>query len=74
MTQVGKREFALHTSKYLNHVEKTGQELLITDRKKPVLRIVPVEEKTFASLKGLLTKIQFKEDVNAPAFPPIDQW
>lgn len=72
--KVGKREFSNHTSKYLNRVERTGEELLITDRKKTVLKIVPVERKTLTSLRGLFKKIKIKGDINDPVFLPFDKW
>lgn len=72
--KVGKREFSNHTSKYLTLVQKTGQEITITERNLPVLKLVPIEKKTFASLKGILKDVKIKGDINDPVFPPFDKW
>jgi antitoxin (DNA-binding transcriptional repressor) of toxin-antitoxin stability system len=71
---VGKREFLLHTSKYLHWVEETKEELVVTHRNKPVLRVVPSEPKTASSLRGFLRSIEVEGDINAPVLPPLDQW
>jgi prevent-host-death family protein len=71
---VGKREFLLHTSEYLHWVEATKEELVITHRNKPVLRIVPSEPQKVSSLRGFLRSVEVKGDINAPVLPPLDQW
>ncbi len=71
---VGKREFSNHTSKYLTLVQKSGQEITITERNQPVLRLVPIEKKTFASLRGLFSGPIDMDELNKPEFPPFDKW
>jgi antitoxin (DNA-binding transcriptional repressor) of toxin-antitoxin stability system len=55
--------------KYFRQVEQTGQELIVTDHRKPVLKIVPIKQpgltavEAFSDLRG---KINYFEDVNTP--------
>jgi len=45
--------FKLHASKFFREVEQTGKELIITDRGRPVLKLVPYTEKPEIWLKPL---------------------
>ena len=54
-------------------IEASGNELIVTDHNKPVLRIVPIKEKStvddlFDSLQG---KVVYLEDINSPT---VDEW
>jgi prevent-host-death family protein len=42
---ISKSKFKPRVLHYLREVENTGKELIITDRGKPVIRIVPYSEK-----------------------------
>lgn len=60
---------------YFRSVEKTGEELIVTDNRKPVLKVVPFEkkislDKLFADLRG---KMKVNGDINEPA-SKIDDW
>lgn len=74
MITVGKREFTLGTSKYLKQAQEMGEEIVITHQKKPVLKLVPLNQKTIKDLRGLITQIEEVEAVTEPVFPPYDQW
>lgn len=55
------------------HLEASGEELIVTDQGKPVLKIVPIKQKTtvlelFGDLPGRVT---YLEDVNTPT---LDEW
>ena len=50
------------------HVEQTGEELIVTDHSKPVLKVIPiykdlVPENVFGDLAGKLIE---HEDINTP--------
>ncbi len=54
-------------------IEASGQELIVTDHGKPVLRIVPIKEKktvdeVFGEYYG---RVVYHEDINTPT---IDEW
>ena len=55
------------------NVEATGEELIVIDRGKPVLRILPIREK--ASVSQLFSDLQgqvlYHEDVDTPT---VDEW
>ena len=58
---------------YFREIEKTGEELIITDRNKPVLRVVPFKPKKnlaqlFADSRG---KVVYGEESNLPT---SDEW
>ncbi len=54
-------------------VEESGEELIITDHGKPVLKITPIKHK--ATVAGLFGDVQgqvtYLEDINTPT---IDEW
>jgi antitoxin (DNA-binding transcriptional repressor) of toxin-antitoxin stability system len=54
-------------------IEASGDELIVTDRGKPVLKIVPVIEKgTVAELFGdIQGRVIYHEDIDTPI---IDEW
>jgi antitoxin (DNA-binding transcriptional repressor) of toxin-antitoxin stability system len=58
---------------YFRRIEETGEELIVTDNNRPVLRIVPIRARTsaaevFADVRGRVT---YGEDVLAPT---TDEW
>ena len=57
--QVSKSEFKAKALEYLRQVEASGEELIVTDRGNPVVRIVPVrhsEPDARGRLRGALLK------------------
>jgi antitoxin (DNA-binding transcriptional repressor) of toxin-antitoxin stability system len=54
-------------------LEASGEELIVTDHDKPVLKIVPIKQKAtvaelFGDLQGLVT---YLEDINTPS---LEEW
>jgi antitoxin (DNA-binding transcriptional repressor) of toxin-antitoxin stability system len=49
-------------------LEATGKELIVTDRDRPVLKIVPIQQKTSVTdLFGpFLGQVTYYEDINSP--------
>ena len=74
MVIIGKREFTLHSSKYIKRVEETGEELIITHQNEPRLKIIPLHPKTIKNLAGTITRIKIEGDINDPVLPPLDRW
>ena len=73
MITISKSELKTHMLRVFREIEASGEELIVTDRNRPVLRIQPIAakksvEEAFGSSKGHLV---FHEDVNAPT---IDEW
>lgn len=78
-----KRELPKHVSKgvlksrmleYFREVERTGKELIVTDHRKPVLKIVPLERKpksTESIFKPYRHRIIYREDITNPT---TDEW
>ncbi len=52
-TSISKSQFKPRSLEYFRRVEKTGEELVITDHGKPVLKITPYEEDPKACLRSL---------------------
>lgn len=69
MNTVSKGVLKAQMLKYFRQVEQTGQELIVTDHRKPVLKIVPLKqtkltmEEAFSGLRG---KVNYFEDINTP--------
>jgi prevent-host-death family protein len=50
---VSRSQFKARALEYFRRVERTGEELIITDRGRPVLKIVPYREDPEAALRVL---------------------
>ena len=73
--QVAKGVLKAKMLEFFRNVEKTGEELIVTDNNKPVLKILPYEKKInpvelFADLRG---KMRIKGDINESALKP-EEW
>ena len=64
--QISKSEFKPHALKYFREVERNGKPLIITDRGKPVLKIVPYSEGPSEILKMLRGSVIKYEDPTEP--------
>ena len=51
--QVSKSSFKARALEYFRQVERTGKELVITDRGKPVLKVTPYARDSGEALKAL---------------------
>ncbi len=70
---ISKSKLKARMLEIFREVEESGQELIVTDNGKPVLKIVPIKpkatvEEVFGQYFG---QIVFHEDINAPT---IDEW
>jgi prevent-host-death family protein len=50
---VSKSQFKPHSLEYFRRIEQTGEELVITDHGRPVLKVVPYVDEPEACFKGL---------------------
>ncbi|MGH7884434.1 MAG: type II toxin-antitoxin system Phd/YefM family antitoxin [Thermodesulfobacteriota bacterium] len=69
--KVSKSKFKAHALEYFREIEKSKEELVITDRGKPVLKIVPFHEdmkSMLNDLKGTVLKY------DKPAEPINVEW
>jgi len=64
--QVAKSKFKPHALQYFRDVERTGKALIITDRGKPVLKIVPYSEKPSEALRMLRNSVIKYENPTDP--------
>lgn len=53
MQSVSKSQFKPHSLEYFRRIEQTGEELVITDHGRPVLKVVPYVDDPEALFKGL---------------------
>lgn len=69
---VSKSQFKPHSLEYFRRIEQTGEELIITDHGRPVLKVVPYAEDAEECLRGLRnTVLQY----DAPLEPVgVDAW
>ena len=73
MLTISKSELKIHMFQIFRQIEESGEELLVTDGQRPVLRIQPIQQKRsveeiFAEWQG---KVVFHEDPNTPT---TDEW
>jgi prevent-host-death family protein len=69
---ISKSQFKPHALKYFREVEKTGQEIIISDRGKPVLKIVPYTENPEQALKALRDTVVKYNDPTEPV--GLEDW
>ena len=73
MPTISKSKLKANMLSVFREIEASGEELIVTDRNRPVLRILPIRdrksvEELFGPFQGQLA---FHEDVNAPT---VDEW
>ena len=69
---VSKSKFKPQALEYFREVERTGKELIISDRGKPVLKVVPFTDDPKAALKSLRkTVIAYDDPTEAVG---LDDW
>lgn len=73
MATVSKGVLKAKMLEYLRRVEETGDELIVTDNNRPVLRIVPIRRRIaaaemFADVRG---RVVYGEDILVPT---TDEW
>jgi prevent-host-death family protein len=69
---VSKSKFKPRALKYFREVEKTGKELIISDRGKPVLKIVPYTENPEEALNLLRNTVIKYDDPTEPV--GLEDW
>jgi antitoxin (DNA-binding transcriptional repressor) of toxin-antitoxin stability system len=73
METVSKSALKARMLEYFRQIEETGEELVVTDNDRPVLRIVPFRRRVpaadmFADVRG---RIVYRDDVLTPT---TDEW
>jgi antitoxin (DNA-binding transcriptional repressor) of toxin-antitoxin stability system len=71
---VSKGVLKSHMLEYFREIERTGKELIVTDHRKPVLKIIPLERKaqsTESIFKPYRKRIVYREDITTPT---TDEW
>jgi prevent-host-death family protein len=73
MATVSKSQLKAKMLEYFRQVEESGEELIITDNGKPVVKVVAIRTRTssadlFADIRG---RVVYREDILAPT---TDEW
>jgi antitoxin (DNA-binding transcriptional repressor) of toxin-antitoxin stability system len=73
MTTISKSKLKARMLQIFREIERSGEELIVTDHGRPVLRIQAIAEKrgvgeVFGALQG---QVIYHEDVNTPT---LDEW
>jgi len=69
--KISKSQFKPRSLEYFRRVEQTGEELVITDHGRPVLKIIPYQEDAEACLSGLRkTVVRYEQ----PLEPVGEEW
>ncbi len=69
---ISKSKFKPRALQYFRQIEKTGQEVIITDNGKPVLKIVPYKEDPEEVFKGLRNTVIRYENPTEPV--GLEDW
>lgn len=70
--RISKSRFKARALELFREVERTGQPLIVTDRGRPVLRIVPYEQEPEALLAGFRGMVKRYDDPLEPE--GVDDW
>lgn len=73
MTEVSKSALKAKMLEYLRRVEETGEELIVTDNGRPVVKVVPIRARAsaaevFGDVRG---RVVYHEDILTPT---TDEW
>lgn len=73
MSTVSKNVLKGNMLEYLRKVEETGEELIVTDDGRPVVKVVPIRKRrtaadVFSDVRG---RVVYREDILAPT---TDEW
>lgn len=68
MPSISKSKLKANMLRIFRHIENTGEEMIVTDHNRPVLRIQPIAqrktvEEVFSTVQG---KVIYREDINTP--------
>lgn len=66
MVTVSKSELKARMLAYFREVERTGQEILVTDHGRPSVKIVPAQQKKFNNLLEAFADVQGKMTYSEP--------
>ena len=71
--EVSKSALKAKMLEYFREIEETGEELIVTDHRRPVLRVVPLRARTpaaetFSDVRG---RVVYHDDILAPT---TDEW
>ena len=71
--EISKSAIKARLLEYLRKVERTGEELIVTDNGRPVVKIVPFSRRRAASdlFRDLRGRVVYHED---PLAPTSDEW
>jgi len=74
MITVSKSELKARMLAYFRKVEETGEELIVTDRSRPVLKITPLEKKS--TVKDVFGDVRGKVELDEEALlePETVEW
>lgn len=70
MKTLSKSRFKAKALEHLREVEQSGSELVITDRGRPVVKVVPYREDPSAVLRSLRGSVRKFTDPTRPAVDP----
>ena len=73
MTSISKSKLKANMLRIFREIEESGEELIVTDHNRPVLRIQPIArkgsvEEVFGAVQG---NVIYHEDINTPT---TDEW
>ena len=73
MPSISKSKLKADMFRIFREIEESGEEWIVTDHNRPILRIQPITKKktveeVFGSIQG---KVIYREDVNTPT---TDEW
>ena len=68
VSTISKSKLKARMLEIFRELETSGTELIVTDRDKPVLKIIPIKDKATVDdlFSGIQGKVIYHEDINTP--------
>ena len=73
MTSISKSKLKANMLRVFREIEESGEELIVTDHNRPVLRIQPIARKRSVEevFGAVQRKVIYREDIDTPT---VDEW
>ncbi len=75
MPVISKSRLKANMLQVFREVEETGEELIVTHNRRPVLRVQPIRSREPVNevFKGMQGKVVYREDINTPTTEEWDE-
>ena len=67
-------KFRIRFFELLDEIARTRREIVITKRGRPVVRVLPVPDRSCSPYGCMKSTVRILGDIDSPTLPVIDEW